>query len=44
MIEFLGAIFIIAPTWGPTAIKLAKYGIVDHGSFGFKMYITEHRE
>jgi hypothetical protein len=26
------------------AIKLAKYGIVDHKSFGCKMYITEHGE
>jgi hypothetical protein len=26
------------------AIKLAKYGIVDHRSLGCKMYITEHRE
>jgi hypothetical protein len=25
-------------------IKLAKYGIVYHVSFGCKMYITEHRE
>jgi hypothetical protein len=26
------------------AIKLAKYGIVDQGSLGCKMYITEHGE
>ena len=24
--------------------KLAKYGIVDHGSLGCKMYIIEHGE
>jgi hypothetical protein len=42
--KVLGARFIIAPTRGPTAIKLAKYGIVDHKSFGCKMYITEHGE
>jgi hypothetical protein len=26
------------------AINLAKYGIVDQGSLGCKMYITEHGE
>jgi hypothetical protein len=34
----------IVPTQEPTTIKLAKYGIVDHRSFGCKMYITEHGE
>jgi hypothetical protein len=44
MAEVLGARFIIVPTRGSTAIKLAKYGIVDHRSFGCKMYITKHEE